>query len=92
MPRLDFGYANQDDQEPTVLLGRRPSETMPDRYDNPTFSAGITGLNRPYFLEKAKEVEGRCSCCGTELEPEQSHCPVCNSVNSRIGSDDEVTK
>ncbi len=84
MPRLDFSYVDQDYREPTVLPGRRPSETIPDRHENATSAPDVNGLNRPYFLRKAREVEGRCSCCGTKLEPTQSNCIVCHSVNSRI--------
>ncbi len=85
MPRQRFEYIDQDLKEPSILPGRRPSETMPDTHKSPTSSADAGGCNRPYFLEMCKEVEGRCSCCGTKLSSAQTNCPVCHSVNSRIG-------
>ena len=85
MPKPDFRYVDQDYTEPTFVPCQRPSATVRDRRPS-----GITnGLERPYFIEKAQEVAGRCACCGTHLQPDQDHCPDCHSVNSRISELDQ---
>lgn len=88
MSKLDFQYIEQDCLEPYVASCSRPSDTVRERQRGPKGQV-LSGCDRPYFLEKAQEVAGRCSCCGTELRPNQDHCPVCHSVKSRI-EDSEV--
>lgn len=87
MSRLDFSYVDQDCAELASVSYRRPSDTVRERQRGPRGEVP-SGCDRPYFQEMAQKVAGRCACCGTKLRSDQGHCPVCYSVNSRIGSKD----
>lgn len=83
MPRPDFSYVDQDYKEPTIVSCQRPSDTMGERQRG-VIGEVPNGCDRPYYQEMARKVAGRCACCGEPI-PSQGHCPVCYSVNSRIG-------